>query len=955
MIKIEDLYNATNHGLDIILEYYPAARDCVGQKNKHFKRRSDEDDASACIKLFESKDGPVYKVTDFGDTATAQSPIDICMHEEGLRFNEAILKLAARYGIKDELNRNINKPEIRKRPATTEEKDGTRFFELEETIPPHHLRILGPKVTIEHAEALHWHLAKCVSYVKNREVISKFSTDNYPIFMRECVVDVSADGKETKFYKIYEPLNPDKQYRFSYTPDGVKPKQYINGLFELRKVFQDYNKAEEAKFNSLPENEGKPYKEKKLNEAFLCSGERDSLCVRSLGYYPLWFNSETYKVSNEEIREICKYVEVLYNIPDIDATGVKKGTELALRFIDIHTIWLPQWLRGFRDNRGKSRKDFRDFMELRTKIEDFRNLIQLAMPARFWDIQSSEKKRRQHEIDSSCLHYFLRLNGFRTLHDENLDSVRYVRISGNIVSSIKAKDIRRFLFQFAEERALPRDIRNLLLNSPRLSDSALEHLQEVSLDFTGYTPHSQMFFFTDKCIEVTGKEIVEKPGDNTYVWEESVIPHKIKILPDMFHITHNVNAEGYDLFDIDVVDTSSKLFGYVINTSRVHWRKELEYSLEDKSTEEFEKYRNEHKFDIAGPNLSAEEIEEQKKNLIAKLFTIGYTLHRYKSPSQAWAPYAMDNKIGDENECNGRSGKSFLFRALSYFMKTVKLSGRNPKLMDNPHVFDQVTEHTDLVIVDDCDKYLQTGVFYDNITSDMTVNPKNNHSYTIPFDVSPKFAFTTNYVPKEFDPSSEGRLLYMVFSDYYHQKTEDNDYLETRQIRDDFNKNLLTGYSEEEWELDINFLMQCLRFYLEIAGKNIKIQPPMANIIKRKYKSDMGGNFEDWACSYFAKDGDNVNHFIVREKAREDFQRFSNLNKVTMQYFTKALKAFVELSPYISELNPVQFQNGQGRIIRKNDEGKSTEYLYLRTVDAPLTIEEQKDGDELPFVPPAAP
>ena len=33
-----------------------------------------------------------------------------------------------------------------------------------------------------------------------------------------------------KFYKIYEPLNPDKQWRFSYTPEGVKPKDYINGL-----------------------------------------------------------------------------------------------------------------------------------------------------------------------------------------------------------------------------------------------------------------------------------------------------------------------------------------------------------------------------------------------------------------------------------------------------------------------------------------------------------------------------------------------------------------------------------------------------------------------------------------------------------------------------------------------------------------------------------------------------
>ncbi|MCS2862914.1 hypothetical protein NXW13_00905 [Bacteroides thetaiotaomicron] len=47
--------------------------------------------------------------------------------------------------------------------------------------------------------------------------------------MRECVKPAEGDTPEVKFYKIYEPLNPDKQWRFSY-PEGVKPKDYINGL-----------------------------------------------------------------------------------------------------------------------------------------------------------------------------------------------------------------------------------------------------------------------------------------------------------------------------------------------------------------------------------------------------------------------------------------------------------------------------------------------------------------------------------------------------------------------------------------------------------------------------------------------------------------------------------------------------------------------------------------------------
>ena len=102
-----------------------------------------------------------------------------------------------------------------------------------------------------------------------------------------------------------------------------------------------------------------------LNKWFFSTkslGKRER-CCKSLGYHPLWFNSETYKLSEEEYREIMKYVEVLYNIPDIDETGISKGTELALRYIDIHTIWLPQWLRTYHDNRGKGRKDLRDWMD----------------------------------------------------------------------------------------------------------------------------------------------------------------------------------------------------------------------------------------------------------------------------------------------------------------------------------------------------------------------------------------------------------------------------------------------------------------------------------------------------------------------------------------------------------------------------------------------------------------
>ena len=77
--------------------------------------------------------------------------------------------------------------------------------------------------------------------------------------------------------------------------------------------------------------------------------------------------------------------------------------------------------------------------------------------------------------------------------------------------------------------------------------------------------------------------------------------------------------------------------------------------------------------------------------------------------------------------------------------------------------------------------------FYDNIRQTSRLTQKNVFFSPIP-DISGRAEIRSllrNYVPKEFDGSSVGRMLFVVFSDYYHQRTEDNDYLETRQIRTD--------------------------------------------------------------------------------------------------------------------------------------------------------------------------
>ena len=908
----------------------------------------------------------VWKVTDFGVDSKAMSPIDVHMERTGLRLTEAILDLASRFNVTDELNRQVNKPDIRKVPAQADQAEKSCFWEFADDFTKSQCEVMGPRVTSETLHALHWYPVKFIAHVKDREVVYKYATDTYPIFMRECWF-TDKDGKQDRFYKIYEPLNPEKRWRFSMQPANKKPASYINGLSELAAAYTSFNERERASWERDPDND-KPYKDRKLDRAFICSGERDALCVRALGEHPLWFNSETYRVSDEEYRQIMKYVDILYNIPDIDSTGRIKGSELALRFIDVHTVWLPDTLSTYRDNRGRPRKDFRDWVEIYKEKRDFTELIELATPAKFWTVQMIKDKdhdgaprrpRYKYSIDVSCLYEFLMLNGFYTLRDKHAPSIRFVQITGNVVKDVTAKEIRDFVHQWTRQTGRPRELRNLVLTTPALSQTNLDSLTEIDPDFTNYTERSQFFYFPKFAVEVTGSGIKKIDNRTTpldrYVWEERVIPHNIDILPDMFTITHPEGIYESECFDITVNNTASNYFRYLINSSRIFWRKELEQSLDGMTPEEAEAYCTEHKFDIAGPQLAPAEIQEQKQCLINKIFTIGFMLHRYKSESRAMAPFLMDNVIGENDQCNGRSGKSFMLRALSHLTNWLKVSGRNPKFFDNQFCFGQISKATDIVVVDDCDEYLPFQQFYDNITSDITIDTKNISAYNLSYFEAPKFAFTTNYVPREFSSSSRGRMIFVVFSDYYHVSSEDNDYNETRSIRDDFNKDLFgSAYSEAEWEADINFMLQCVKFYLSIAPHQDKIEPKIANIIYRKYLRDMSDNFRDWAEGYFAEDSEHLDTLIVREEAFKAYIEFSRANKTTMQRFSTQLNGFCYTCEWIAELNPKEFHNSGGRIMKRVEVDPTTHKKELKQM---IYVRSRKEADSLagPQPEPSAP
>jgi hypothetical protein len=792
MIQISKLYEATNHGLNIIKMIYPQAE--VGKK---FRIRESNDDKTPSTSLQKRKikvngaECEVWGLTDFGGDGSWRNPIDLYMYENSKsqeQFCEALQEIAQHFNVCETVDARKNIPKIEKRPALPEEKDGTRKWNVKEKATIAELAVMGRTVKQNDMDALGWKSVDWITNTKDGQTTIKYSTDDYPIFIRECAIkDADNNSPAEKFYKIYEPMNADKGFRFQVYPTGGKPKDYVNGMYELRREHQVYNDKKREEFESDSKNDGKQFHEQKLPMAVICSGERDALCCHSMGVPPIWINSETARLEQSVMKELQEYADAIYNIPDIDDTGIREGKKLALRHLDIRTVWLPPSLRKFRDHRGRPRKDLHDWMDLHPMSSEFYELLKGAISAKFW-----VKGDKGLTLDTANLHYFLQLNGFATFEDEyNRDEQQLILVNGYEVTKVFPRDIRKFLRRWVIKNVRDHEVLNLILNSTKLSALGLEALQDKQLDFTCHTPTSQTYFFQNVAAVVTGKEIkLVKREDYTTsssVWTDTIIQHDFKLLnEDFFTVTREVDDNNKPHFQIHINKVASNLMGYFINSSRLHWRKEMETRFGTQV--ERDAYAIDHKFDLEGEGLTEEEKAEQLQNFLNKVFAAGYMLHHYKDPSKPWAPYAMDHKIGEEGECNGGSGKSIFFYALQCMMPYTIISGKDPRIFDNPHTFERVTRQTRMVVIDDCAKTLDVERFFDRLTGDFPVNPKNKTIYTLPFTVSPKMGFSTNFVPQSFDASTQRRMLMMVFSDYYHQQTEDNDYLETRKVSSDFGK-----------------------------------------------------------------------------------------------------------------------------------------------------------------------
>ena len=453
------------------------------------------------------------------------------------------------------------------------------------------------------------------------------------------------------------------------------------------------------------------------------------------------------------------------------------------------------------------------------------------------DPKTNEFKGIKYEFNNTQAYLFLYAAGFYRYEMKNeKDGYVYIKLEKNIVKIVKPIEIKTFVHNYVEKRHHKIGVRNMMYRTRQLSPGQLENLKYITLDFKNFGKDYQFMFFKNKIWKITRNSIEEASiSAEKYVWDYKMIDHQVKLEQEkMFEIKiiadenqmemdfkKGKESKANPLLKKVRYEVSFKqdfpFIKYLWDASRMYWEKERDNKqvLIDNgqlTQEEAAILNDEKKVELG--ILTQEEVDEQRAHFVNKIFVLGYSLHRYKNPSRPWCTYVIDSREGTIGESNGGTGKSIFANSLSNCITIECLMG-NSKLTQNAHMLENVNEHTDMILVDDSNRYTDIGYFFPVITGNTTVNPKNIKSFTLLYEDSPKVFFTSNHTPMNLDPSMERRFLFSVFSDWYHNKDISGYYKEAFTPDIEFKKNFFIDWDEQEFNQYYNFMAQCLQFYLQ--------------------------------------------------------------------------------------------------------------------------------------------
>lgn len=265
------------------------------------------------------------------------------------------------------------------------------------------------------------------------------------------------------------------------------------------------------------------------------------------------------------------------------------------------------------------------------------------------------------------------------------------------------------------------------------------------------------------------------------------------------------------------------------------------------------------------------------KRFLSLKTIIGYLIHKNKERGENRAIIFYDENMTGNGEANGRTGKTLLWQAIGRVRNVINFNGKELK-KGQWFKNQRIDLSTDLIVYDDLASTVSLEEFFSVITSGIEIEKKHKDSYTIPYERSPKFIFTTNnYLKGPGGSSDRARRCEFELSNFFTDTNTPEKHFGNRFFE--------ANWSSEENNKFYHFLMQCVQAYL----KEGLIMPKSINLNYTKITSECPSQFVTFMDTMHFKPDTKYNRKLLRGQFKKFACRVTNNS---MQEFGKWIKAY---------------------------------------------------------------
>lgn len=403
---------------------------------------------------------------------------------------------------------------------------------------------------------------------------------------------------------------------------------------------------------------------------------------------------------------------------------------------------------------------------------------------RFWIRERNERI----SIVKTRLLDFLTNKGFRMMaYDPDGNDVRLVNIQNNILSESSTEKVKKSIYEYVtsiggDEADL---VASSILDKHQLfGESFLEFLPKITPDILSDTKDAAYYPFRNGIVMVTRNnvELIKYGSIDKQIWKS--------------HIKD---------FDIEVFDND-----------------QIEFNFDNRLSDVFPKFI----YLICG---------ESETRFTAFCTAIGYLIHKYKDPT---IPVAIILAEETDNDAKGGgTGKGIFVTAISHMVRTETIDGKNFKL-DKSFAFQRVKLDTKLIAIQDIRAKVDFEGFYSIITEGITIEKKGQNEVFLPFEVSPKLVFTTNYSIPDTGNHAQRRQRVIPFGDYFSP---------SHTPMDEFGHQLFSDWDRGQWLAFYNYMFLCCRMYMNNGIINVPVTDTMR---LKSLKTSYGNEFKEWFNDY---------------------------------------------------------------------------------------------------------